>query len=378
MNNWQKGESILSSIDTLALSSESQYDYTYLSIGSHIHNQKWSDALSLYQQLKRDSLNFIWKCLDEATLGYVYARLGKFDKAHAAIKNALSASSSKTDTFNISYYKAKIDLLENKDFESLKSVEDHLRYAYAQSADKIHNHISVGQGDYHRFRAENEALKNQLYISYIFLGTSLFVIVLGVIISLTIRFRRRKINELNALALSNESLKNQISDLERHESSVHKYYHDAVSSLRSAFTTGFSKINQISKKKFANERNYSSIASTFSNGTAATSDAGKSFMADISKIISELDSPIVFKTLESSLNYVEDNIMHHFRNDFPKISEQELKLAILIFSNIGSHTISLILNLPNLEALRNRKTRLKKNIERTESPYREIYLSKFK
>lgn len=374
LNNWDKSESIMTDIDIALLSPYSKSDYDYLSIGALIHNKKWDEALRTCLLLQNDSI-FNWDAEDDARLGYIYSRLKNFEKADSCINQAYKQATCKNDTFNISFYQAKIELLKNHDFNGLERVEFHLQYAYEQAIERINNHLAVGSAAFHKYRAENETLRSQLYSAHLFLSISIFLIALGIVAFMVYRYRKQKESELNSLTLINRSLRCSISELERHENSSRIRYNEIVTYLKSVLETGFGKINKISKKTFASKKQLDAKDNSFVASPAFETE--RSFITDYSKIISELDSAIVFDTLRATLNNTENNIIDRFLHDFPTVTEQELKLIILIFSNVGSHTICLILRIPNLETLRNRKARLKRNIEKSDSQFRDIYLNKF-
>ena len=66
--------------------------------------------------------------------------------------------------------------------------------------------------------------------------------------------------------------------------------------------------------------------------------------------------------------------MSKFKQEFPKLSSNEHLLATLIFAGLSSHSICLITNTPKIETYRNRKSRLKRIIENSDTIYKHEFL----
>ena len=83
---------------------------------------------------------------------------------------------------------------------------------------------------------------------------------------------------------------------------------------------------------------------------------------------------IYIKKVEAMANSMLDNIVDRFRNDFPKMREQDVTLMVLSIANFNAQAISLFLDIePNL--VHSRKYKLKVRILNSDSIYKDEYLS---
>lgn len=78
----------------------------------------------------------------------------------------------------------------------------------------------------------------------------------------------------------------------------------------------------------------------------------------------------------SAVNRYRSNTLHWFENDFPTISKEETLLFLYLTLGLSSRTISVLFDI-RIEAVYNRKSKLKKKIEQSESPHKDLYLDLF-
>lgn len=86
-----------------------------------------------------------------------------------------------------------------------------------------------------------------------------------------------------------------------------------------------------------------------------------------------------FKTIASYelvINFLNNNIIHTFRNEYPNLKNEDYFLFLYLMLNFKSYTISILLNL-KLSVVYNRKSRLKKFIRMGNSEYKELFLKYF-
>ena len=109
-----------------------------------------------------------------------------------------------------------------------------------------------------------------------------------------------------------------------------------------------------------------------------TSDADRIMLRRIDRIVNDFkgdkDGHAAFETL---LNKHLDNIMCHFRIDFPNMKEPSYVLAGYIFAGIGMDTIGVLMGL-NTDVLYARKYRLKALIGDSSARYKAEYMRFFK
>ena len=69
-----------------------------------------------------------------------------------------------------------------------------------------------------------------------------------------------------------------------------------------------------------------------------------------------------------------DNIMKHFREDFPHYSEEDYRFISYMFVGFDSTTLLVIFGMPSQSAVYMKKNRIKNNILKSSSQYKEFYL----
>lgn len=80
---------------------------------------------------------------------------------------------------------------------------------------------------------------------------------------------------------------------------------------------------------------------------------------------------------EEMLNSSLGAVMSHFRDDFPSLDWDDYRFFSYIIVGFDATTISVILRMPSQAAVYAKKSRLKKQISSSSSPYREQYLEFF-
>ena len=76
------------------------------------------------------------------------------------------------------------------------------------------------------------------------------------------------------------------------------------------------------------------------------------------------------RMIDRSLN----NIMKHFREEFPKYSEEDYRFVSYIFVGFDATTLCIIFNMPSVAAVYMKKSRIKKTIQDSQAAYKEKYL----
>ena len=377
--NWDKTDYMIDSVRDKCTTKYHDMNYKLVLIHSLTHKKEWEKAADLYVLLCDSTDEYDIDSYDYAYISYLKTQLGDSVSARKWLEKAYSITKNREDTLNILHFLFMNHLAVNPDKALHELFEKYYRLGNRESQFRISNHVAVGSNEYHRDKAEMEHMhaelsKNRLIIAIICL-------ILTVLTAMLVfsRFRQRKTSELNELAVLNNTLRNDISVLNDNLLANSRMTQEATASLCATLTIGIDRINKISKKKLAADREFEirNCATQACRKTIPLSQTEKSFLNEFSKMISSLNSPLVYGILEKTLNATEDGIMHDFRNDFKSLPEKDLQFATLIFSKMSSHTICIVLDIPNLETFRTRKSRLKKVIEQSHAQKRDIYLQKF-
>ena len=80
------------------------------------------------------------------------------------------------------------------------------------------------------------------------------------------------------------------------------------------------------------------------------------------------------KRFEGRIDAGLNNIMKHFREDFPKYSEADYRFVCYLFAGFDATTISIILGMPSVDAVYMKKSRIKKTILNSEATHKQEYL----
>ena len=79
-------------------------------------------------------------------------------------------------------------------------------------------------------------------------------------------------------------------------------------------------------------------------------------------------------TLENRLNKEMNDIMAHFRNDFPDLDESEYRFASYCFAGLDNISVMNLLNFKSKDVVYTKRARLRKMISSSESKYKEQYI----
>lgn len=80
------------------------------------------------------------------------------------------------------------------------------------------------------------------------------------------------------------------------------------------------------------------------------------------------------KTIEDQINNTRNNILSHFKSEFPSIKDADYMLFLYSILGFSSNAIVILLKEENIESVYNRKARLKTKIKRSGSPNADKYL----
>ena len=77
---------------------------------------------------------------------------------------------------------------------------------------------------------------------------------------------------------------------------------------------------------------------------------------------------------ERMINKTLNNIMKHFRDDFPNYTENDYRFISYVFVGFDATTLSIIFDMPSQASVYMKKSRIKKNIQSTTSEFKGLYL----
>ncbi|MBD5225679.1 MAG: hypothetical protein HDS68_06930 [Bacteroidales bacterium] len=373
VNDWNKLYNILNKFDWDSISEDQRLDYYDINLTTFIHEKNWDDARDLALNLKYNNPKFQWKAYEEAKLADIFAHTGDYFRSDTCLNYAYSLSTNPTDTFYISFYKLYSQLARSNNHNILNLLDDYLSHSYPETQKILCEHIAGGSAKYYKYLSENERLRaaNERNRHSIIILSLILMVIAG--IYLFQRFRKNKQTEINSLISDIAQLRLDIGKINERGVEMSNEQKLIIDNISESLLDGMAKINRISLKRLSAHRR-------LTKSKHSTEDSNllmEEFFNDLSTIISELNKPKLFISLEQSLNHSEGNIMTQFRKDFPDLSEHDYCLITLIFSQIGNQTIYLLMKYPSAGALNIKKHRLKLMIEASSASRKEFYLKKF-
>lgn len=99
----------------------------------------------------------------------------------------------------------------------------------------------------------------------------------------------------------------------------------------------------------------------------------KYVLEEIDNMIASISDDNEIATLESIIDAFNDNVMQHIKETFPRIKEKDYRFLCYWYAGFSTWTMSLLLN-ERIENIYNRKSRLRKKFEETDSEYRDLFL----
>lgn len=214
---------------------------------------------------------------------------------------------------------------------------------------------SVVKAQRNYFESESQRTKQQAKISFYSLALLLLTLFLaGIVLYLlykrhlvTVREERERMYQLSELA--QQSL--HLSESE-------------VSSLRAELIrqkkTQFVELGKLSEEYCLLDRK---------------SDRDKLILSKVSGIIREIsEEEPLFLNFENKVNKAYDNVMLHFRSDFPSLPEKEYRFVCFLFAGFDTVTIMILLRFKSKEVVYSKKARIRKEIRSSASQYKDTFL----
>ncbi len=132
------------------------------------------------------------------------------------------------------------------------------------------------------------------------------------------------------------------------------------------------KISELFKSRF---NIIDRIASAFFESHDTGSEQRR-ILIEAKKALADFSSHESLEEMENILNTAHNDLMKHFDEDFPRLSSSQRKLALFIFCRLSLPSISVFQN-TDIRNIYVYKSRLKSTIAKSNSPYKEQYLSFF-
>lgn len=199
---------------------------------------------------------------------------------------------------------------------------------------------------------EASEARNRTYIA-------ILVAILTALIAIAVYVFLRKRNQVLRLEHENDLLK--IRTIQDNLFESDRRNKDISSRISELFQTRFKLID--------------GLASTYFE-CKDTGQEQKRIYTNVKTALSNFSSNEAIQKLTDIVNGYNDNLMERFRNDFPKLSPSQSRLALYIFCGFSLPSISLF-TATELRNIYVYKSRLKSMISKSDSPNKEEYLGYF-
>lgn len=341
-----------------------------------------SAALSLFEEVLSEigslrSLN-LWAAYGYALLVCGYKR--ESESVFSQLYSVSGPDTSVVDIWKSSAYE------ENGDyFEAFSLLKNSLAYQ-----DSLLN-LSLSQATY-RAHSDYLALKNtQIQLESRNKQLRLYagiVVLLIIVMSLYLFYRRRNEKlEMERVQISNiaESMRMQLDILEKARLLDRSAFEECVSSKDLEIKTLTDEVSEqeraLSQLRLAYTHMYKSqfkylgdLSEMFLMANEK-SDSQRIVYEKVREMIGFISGDINGqRRFENMVDKKLDNIMTHFRSDFPKYSEDDYRFVSCVFVGFDATTLSIIFNMSSISAVYMRKSRLKKMVSESGSVYRQNYL----
>ena len=220
---------------------------------------------------------------------------------------------------------------------------------------------ALAQRDYQEMRKLHEQ-KRRIVQSASFALVLITILFIGTMAYYR-RWKKNRIisEERDALARLNEEVKLQLALLEETSFDLHDRLERVQAEYAKVYKKQFSTIGRLCETVLVADRH---------------SRPDQYLSTEIRKMAGEIrNDDRGHKRLESLLNKSFDNVMLHFRSDFPDLSDEEYEYASYVFANFQGSTICFLTGIPSQNAVYTRKTRLKEVIAKSEATHKNQYLS---
>lgn len=109
-------------------------------------------------------------------------------------------------------------------------------------------------------------------------------------------------------------------------------------------------------------------------GIVPETSAGYAMLGkNVSKFIDNFRTDNALNDIERYVNEQSDGLMAKFRTDFPDLSERKYKFVLLCFAGFSGQSIITVLDLKSAGAARTMRYRLKRLVDESDSPRRDLY-----
>lgn len=265
------------------------------------------------------------------------------------------------------------------------SLNNTLPYQDSLFRDKLRNSAVKAQRDYWVYKnAETEIEKRHksIVLSLVIVLLALLCVLLHHIYKKTIE---KSIAEKESLFKISEAVRRQLTFVEEERKETEHYLRAIVDSKNQEIGVLRSHIDEKDKKLVAlrseHAQMYKSqfkalgeLCETFIRSKEQR-DSHRMVYEKVKDMLKEINGDKAsHMRFERMINKTLNNIMKHFREDFPNYTDNDYRFISYIFVGFDATTLSIIFDMPSQASVYMKKMRIKKNVLNSISEYKELYL----
>lgn len=350
-------DSLLSMKDEVMANATDSYKVYFLDMLARTYdeNNQTQEAIQIWNSLTDESQ------INSNTLAHrarAYWRINELDSAYILIQQANSLPHNVTDEYlcrNVEY-----SILEKMGRKHELHIVDSLR---AQANKRVFEERKLEESSLtlnqkydtvtRRAWIDAAEARNRTVI-VIFVAVIITIVALGLYIYLHKRNQLLKLQHENDV-LQIRTLQNNLFENNNHQKAL-------SSKISELFQSRFNLIDSLAMSYFE---------------CRETGQEQKRIYNEVKNSISSFSSEEATRKLEDIVNAYNDNIMSKFREDFPKLSQAQYRLALYLFCGFSLPSVSIFTG-SELRNIYVYKSRLKSTITKSGSPHKEEYMSFFR
>lgn len=294
---------------------------------------------------------------------YSLAMIGDTARAHSLFHKLEKTTASETYAYKA--WKSKALSQEGRDKEALQLLSESNNRQTEMMLDVLRQSAVKSQRDYYALE-KTKADESRRLITWVSVLSILFLASTMISGYLLIRRKHERDKEkARLLDQENASLQKAVDSLS--ESITEMNVQQAR--LQREFTTHLQ----------SSFREWGQLYKAFYHPGNFPLDVKESVYIEAKKAIARLsDDEEGQRLLECRLNELFDNVITHYREDFPNRSESEYRFVSFVFAGFDPSVLKAAFQIPSLPATYERKSRLKDSIVRSSALYRNQYLLFFR
>jgi cytochrome c-type biogenesis protein CcmH/NrfG len=322
--------------------------------------QLFEDALASRAQLGRNQ----W-----AAYAYALSLAGQTDKSDA-IFNKLSASKDSAKIASACYWRSFAEEKRNDFKSAFADYRWAMEYKNKTLRRALYQSTARAQRDYFEAQGINE--KNHIRTQRLFFIIILMILIIAAL-GVTLLFALRNqtlLKERNSIAEIASVAKIQMQEAERHAETLMEQLDEkdkAIYGLKAEYAKMY-------KDKFSY---LARLCESYYNSNDYI-EPDKRVYRQVKRMVDEIGNDKKGQQhFEKMINRDLDNIMLHFREDFPKYGEEDYRFVSYVFIGFDSVTLMAIFQMPSSASVYMKKSRIKRAIQESSSKYKPYYLQMF-